>query len=73
LKLEPFRDANAVATLTAGDKVEILERQGTWFRVRTTKGAGWVRMLSVRRGERAKSSAEGEVSGLRLIPSPTTA
>ncbi len=64
LKAEPFRDANAIATLTSGEKVEILKRQGAWFRVNTAKGAGWVRMLSVRRGEAAKASAEGEVSGL---------
>jgi hypothetical protein len=32
--------------------------------VKTAKGDGWVRMLSVRRGEARKASAEGEVSGL---------
>lgn len=64
LKAEPFRDANAVATLTSGDKVEILKRQGGWFRVKTAKGTGWVRMLSVRRGEAGKANAGGEVSGL---------
>lgn len=64
LKAEPFRDANAVATLGPGDKAEILERRGGWFRVKTAKGAGWVRMLSVRRGEAGKVSAESDVSGL---------
>jgi hypothetical protein len=64
LKAEPFRDANAVSTLAPGDKVEILQRQGGWFRVKTAKGGGWVRMLSVRRGEAVKANAEGEVSGL---------
>jgi hypothetical protein len=64
LKAEPFRDASAVATLTSGDKVEILKRQGAWFQVKTAKGAGWLRMLSVRRGEAAKASTAGEVSGL---------
>src|SRR5512142_11003 len=64
LRAEPFRDANAVATLGPGDKAEILERRGGWFRVKTAKGTGWVRMLSVRRGEPAKASAESDVSGL---------
>ena len=64
LKAEPFRDANAVATLEPGDKAEILERRGGWFRVKTAKGAGWVHMLSVRRGEARKASAESDVSGL---------
>lgn len=64
LKAEPFRDANAVSMMAPGDKVEILQRQGGWFRVKSAKGAGWVRMLSVRRGEAGKASAESDVSGL---------
>ena len=64
LKVEPFRDAKAVSTLAPGDRVEILRRQGGWFRVKTGKGRGWVRMLSVRRGEAGKASAANEVGGL---------
>jgi hypothetical protein len=69
LRAEPFRDANAVATLAPGDRIEILQRQGGWFRVKTAKGAGWVRMLSVRRGEAGKANAKGEVTGLLSLVS----
>lgn len=64
LKAEPFRDAATVATLKTGDKVDILQRQGGWFRVKTPRGSGWLRMLSVRRGEAGKASATGTVSGV---------
>ncbi len=56
LKAEPFRDAKTVGSLTAGDNVEILKKQGGWFQVKSTKGSGWVRMLSIRRGEARKGS-----------------
>ncbi len=62
LKAEPFRDAKTVGSLTAGDKVEILKKQGGWFQVKSTKGSGWVRMLSIRRGEARKGS--GDAAGV---------
>ena len=62
LKAEPFRDAKTVGSLTAGDNVEILKKQGGWFQVKSAKGSGWVRMLSVRRGEARKGS--GDVAGV---------
>jgi hypothetical protein len=54
LKAEPFRDAKTVGSLATGDRVEILTREGGWFQVKSAKGSGWVRMLSVRRGEARK-------------------
>jgi hypothetical protein len=62
IKAEPFRDAKTVGSLATGDTVEILEQQGGWFRVDSAKGKGWVRMLSVRRGEARKRP--GEASGV---------
>ena len=62
LKVEPFRDAKTVGSLTAGDTVEILKKQGGWFQVKSAKGSGWVRMLSIRRGEPRKGS--GDVAGV---------
>ncbi len=62
LKAEPFRDAKTVGSLTAGDNVEILEKQGGWFQVKSTRGSGWVRMLSIRRGEARKGS--GDAAGV---------
>jgi hypothetical protein len=62
LMAEPFRDAKSVGTLTTGENVEILKKEGGWFQVKSTKGSGWVRMLSVRRGEARKGS--GDAAGV---------
>lgn len=62
IKAEPFRDAKTVGSLAQGDHVEIVEKQGGWFQVKSAAGDGWVRMLSVRRGEVRKG--EADVSGL---------
>jgi hypothetical protein len=58
VKAEPFRDAKTVGSLTAGDNVEILKIEGGWFQVKSAKGSGWVRMLSIRRGEARKDSVD---------------
>ena len=62
LKAEPFRDAKTVGSLTAGEKVTILKKQGGWFRVASAKRRGWVHMLSIRRGEARKGS--GDLAGI---------
>jgi len=49
IKAEPFRDAKTVGMLAAGDKVDIVKREGGWFMISSPK-KGWVRMLSIRRG-----------------------
>lgn len=52
LKAEPFRDAKTVGTLSKGDVVEILDKDGPWLNVRSSEGtSGWVRMLSIRRNQ----------------------
>lgn len=49
LRLEPFRDAKVIAALEKGDEVQIIKRDGGWYKVKSTRGNGWVRMLSIRR------------------------
>lgn len=66
LKAAPFRDAKTVARLAGGDKLDILKQQGGWYQVKSAKGTGWVRMLSVRRGEMRKG---GELTGLAGLAS----
>ncbi len=58
LKAEPFRDAKTVKALAKGDKVDIVSKEGGWFKVKAGKNAGWVRMLSVRKGAAAKTGRE---------------
>jgi hypothetical protein len=57
LKAEPFRDAKTLKTLAQGDKVDILKKDGGWFKVKAGKSSGWVRMLSVRRGAAARAGS----------------
>lgn len=65
IKASPYRDAKTVGALTKGDKVELLTRRGGWYQVKSPKGEGWVRMLSIRRGEGRKRKIEaGELVGL---------
>lgn len=62
IKAEPFSDAKTVATLSAGDKVDIVKKDGGWLQVKSAKGSGWVRMLSIRKGEVRKGA--GDAAGL---------
>ncbi len=66
IKAAPFRDAKTVGRLASGDKLDILKQQGGWYQVKSAKGSGWVRMLSVRRGEVRKG---GELAGLAGLAS----
>ena len=63
----PFADAKTIATLPARARVEIVRRDGGWYQVKSPQGAGWIRLLSVRRGE-AKSTG-GELSDLAALSS----
>ena len=64
IKAEPFRDAKTVGSLAKGDTVEILAKKSGWFQVKTRGKQGWVRMLSVRRGEAGKQDAGKEAEGI---------
>jgi uncharacterized protein YgiM (DUF1202 family) len=64
LKAEPFKDANTIGKLAKGDKVDIVARQSGWLQVRAGGKTGWVRMLSVRRGQTAQKDAGKEISGV---------
>lgn len=57
IKAEPFRDAKTVGSLASGDKVEIITKDGGWLKVKSAKGNGWVRMLSIRKAGSGKASS----------------
>lgn len=67
IKAEPFRDAKSVAKLATGDQVDILKKDGGWYQVKSAKGSGWVRMLSIRKGDARKGG--GSASGLLALGS----
>lgn len=58
IRAEPFGDARSVAKLAVNDKVEILGKNGGWLQVSSAKGKGWVRMLSIRKGDAKKGGSE---------------
>lgn len=68
IRAEPFADAGTVGMLKKGESVTLLRRQGGWAEVRTPKGSGWVRLLSVRRGT-GGTNAGADVSALAGIAS----
>lgn len=67
IKAEPFRDAKKVGVLVGGDKVDILGKDGGWLRVKSAKGSGWVRMLSIRKTSAGKASSNA--AGLLALAS----
>lgn len=60
LVAEPFADAKKLGDLERGAAVTILGRRGGWFEVKAPAGRGWVRMLSVRRGQGGKAPGATE-------------
>ncbi|GAB1233554.1 hypothetical protein UT4_20220 [Ferrigenium sp. UT4] len=56
MKAEPFRDAKTVKALAVGQKLDILSKQGGWFKAKAGTTTGWVHMLSVRRNEAKKGT-----------------
>jgi len=50
LRKEPYADAKTGGSLTRGEPVDILKKQGAWLQIKTKKTTGWVRLLSVKRG-----------------------
>lgn len=67
MKTEPFRDAKSVKALAVGEKLDILSKQGGWFKVKVGKKTGWVHMLSVRKGDAKKGT--DKTSGLLALSS----
>ena len=56
LRSEPFADAKVTGSFARGDNLEIIKKQGAWLQVKSAKGSGWVRLLSVKRGAATNSN-----------------
>ncbi len=61
MRFEPFADAKVTGSLSRGDTLEILKKQGAWLQVKTKKTTGWVHLLSVKRGS---ASSSNQVAGV---------
>jgi hypothetical protein len=64
IKAEPYKDAKNLGKIAKGDTLEILARQSGWLRVKLGTREGWVRMLSVRRGQAGAPDVAREVGGI---------
>lgn len=69
VRAAPFADASVIATLPVATRVEILKKDGGWYQVKSQLGSGWIRMLSLRRGDSKTTSAGSEISGLAKLAS----
>jgi hypothetical protein len=67
LRAEPYADAKPIGSLKKGAQVAMVKRASGWYQVKAGGAQGWVRMLSVRRGEAAKSNAAKEVGGVAAL------
>jgi hypothetical protein len=64
LRYEPFADAKVTGTISRGDNLEIIKKQGAWLQVKSSKNTGWVRLLSVKRGSATSSNQTSGVLAL---------
>jgi hypothetical protein len=56
VRAEPFADAKTTGNLSKGDSVDILSKKGAWLQIKSKHTAGWVRLLSVKRGSIASGN-----------------
>lgn len=66
LRKEPYADAKTAGSLSRGESLEILKKQGAWLQVKTKKSSGWVRLLSVKRGT---ASSPNQTAGVLAVAS----
>jgi uncharacterized protein YgiM (DUF1202 family) len=57
LRAEPFADAKSAGAFNKGESLEIISKKGAWLQVKSKKSAGWVRLLSVKRGAPSSGNA----------------
>lgn len=61
LRFEPYADAKLTGNMSRGDSLDILKKQGAWLQIKTKNSTGWVRLLSVKRGN---STSGNQTSGI---------
>ena len=71
LKSTPDAGGSTISQLPAGQAVQIGERKGAWYQVKTSQGDGWVRMLNVRLQSSGAKSGASTMSGLAALGQAT--
>ncbi len=69
LRAEPFADAKSAGAFNKGESLEIISKKGAWLQVKSKKSAGWVRLLSVKRGA---STGGNAITGIADVASGRT-
>ena len=64
VRAEPYADAKTTGSLNKGDSVEILTKKGAWLQIKSKESAGWVRLLSVKRGGASSGNTLGGVADI---------
>ena len=64
IKQLPYSDAATVGTLDEKASVNVMSRQGGWVKINSSKGNGWVRMLSLRSDSTAEKQGD---TGLKTL------
>lgn len=65
LRAQASATAPVTGQVSRGTAVDIVARRGGWLQVRTPRAQGWVRLLSVRAGQRGSGGARlGDVVGV---------
>ncbi len=64
LRAEPFADAKSVGSLAKNDVVDIVNKKGAWLHVKSKKSTGWVRLLSVKRGNATKTNQAAGIAAV---------
>ena len=72
IKAEPFKDARTLGKMAKGDALHILARKSGWLQVRVGTKTGWVRLLSVRRGQAGQASAAKEIGAVAGVATGRT-
>ncbi len=69
LRDAPFSDAKVITTVSASTPIEILKKNKGWYQITTPQGKGWMRMLSIRRGDAKQSGKGNQLTGLASLTS----
>jgi hypothetical protein len=59
---KPFSDGKVLSSLSGGQVVDVVKRDGAWYQVKAAGKLGWVRMLSVRRTAGAAVVSSGSLA-----------
>jgi len=72
IKAEPYKDAKTLGKIAKGDRLEIVARRSGWLQVKAGGKKGWVRLLSVRRGQGTQTNVAQEVGGVAGVATGRT-